>query len=157
MDKRSKYNELAKYIDLFSNLNVHVSFGQHAPHKPIMLLTVISLIDSGEIWQNVIQPTDKLKTIFEALWVNYGHDNTTYDIAPWTPFWHLKNEPFWHFKPKKDGFDIDSLTAPGQTAKIGDIHDNLEYAYLDQELFELLQDKGIRDILKHQLIDMYLS
>lgn len=157
MDKQAKYSELAKYIDQFSNLNVHVSFGQYAPHKPIMLLTIMSLIESGEIWQNAIRPTDKLRTIFEALWMNYVHDNTSYDIAPWTPFWHLKNEPFWHFKPKEEGFDIDSLAAPGQTAKIGDIRDNLAYAYLDQELFELLQDKGIRDILKHQLIDMFLS
>lgn len=157
MDKQTKYKELAKYIDQFSNLNVHVSFGKYAPHKPVMLLTIISLIDSGEIWQNAIRPTDKLRTIFEAFWMNHVHDNTNYDIAPWTPFWHLKNEPFWHFKPKVAGFDVDSLAAPGKTATIGSIRDNIEYAYLDQDLFELLQDKGIRNVLRLQIIDMYLS
>ena len=156
MEKNQKYSNLAKYIDQFSNLNVHVSYGKYAPHKPIMLLTIISLIDSGEIWKNAIQPTDKLRTIFEALWMNYVHDNAGFEIATWTPFWHLKNEPFWHFKPKEVGFDIESLAATGQTAKIGDIRENIAYAYLDQELFDLLQDKEIRNLIKHQLIETYL-
>lgn len=157
MAPTTKYHDLAKYIDQFANLNVHVSLGSYAPHKPIMLLTIITLIDSGDIWENVIRPTDKLKTIFEALWLNYVPKESQYAIAPWTPFWHLKNEPFWHFKPKEAGFDIDSLATPGQTASIGVIKDNIDYAYLDNELYSLLQDEEFRAILKRQLMDMYLS
>lgn len=157
MEKTSKYIELSKYIEQFANLNIHVNSGQHAPHKPIMLLAVISLIESGDIWENEIHPSEKLRTIFEALWLNYVPKNSKYAIAPWTPFWHLKNEPFWHFKAKEVGFDIDTLAEPGQTAKIGDIRDKISYAYLDQELFDILQDKNLREILEHQLVDMYLS
>ena len=61
MEKNQKYSNLAKYIDQFSNLNVHVSYGKYAPHKPIMLLTIISLIDSGEIWKNAIMTTQVLR------------------------------------------------------------------------------------------------
>ena len=123
MEATSKYKELAKYIDQFANLNVNISNGSCAPHKPILLLTIISLIDSGDIWENVIRPTDKIRAIFEALWINYVPKELPFAVAPWTPFWHLKNEPFWHFKPKEIGFDIDSLAEPGQTAKIGEIRD----------------------------------
>lgn len=157
MDTTNKYRELSKYIDQFANLNVHMSYGSCAPHKPIMLLTIMTLIDSGDIWENVIRPTDKIKAIFEAFWTNYVPKESPFSVAPWTPFWHLKNEPFWHFKTKVDGFDIDSLTVPGQTAKIGDIRENIAYAYLDQELFNILQDKDFRAILQRQLIETYLS
>lgn len=157
MEATSKYKELAKYIDQFANLNVNISNGSCAPHKPILLLTIISLIDSGDIWENVIRPTDKIRAIFEALWINYVPKELPFAVAPWTPFWHLKNEPFWHFKPKEIGFDIDSLAEPGQTAKIGEIRDNIAYAYLDQELFDILQYKEIRAVLQRQLIETYLS
>ena len=157
MEATSKYKELAKYIDQFANLNVNISNGSCAPHKPILLITIISLIDSGDIWENVIRPTDKIRAIFEALWINYVPKELPFAVAPWTPFWHLKNEPFWHFKPKEIGFDIDSLAEPGQTAKIGEIRDNIAYAYLDQELFDILQYKEIRAVLQCQLIETYLS
>ena len=157
MEATSKYKELAKYIDQFANLNVNISNGSCAPHKPILLLTIISLIDSGDIWENVIRPTDKIRAIFEALWINYVPKELPFAVAPWTPFWHLKNEPFWHFKPKEIGFDIDSLAEPGQTAKIGEIRDNIAYAYLDQELFDILQYKEIRAVLQRQRIETYLS
>ena len=153
----TKYQCLAKYIDQFSNLNVHVSFGKHAPHKPIMLLTIITLIENGEIWENVIRPTDKLKTIFDAFWMNYVPKDSQYVIAPWTPFWHLKNEPFWHFKPKSTEIDLDSIVGPGMTASIAQIRDNIDYAYVDSDLFNILQDKEFRAILKRLLIDIYLS
>ena len=157
MDPINSYKKLAKYIDQFSNLNVRILHGDSAPHKPILLLTIISLIESGDIWKNAIYPTDKIKAIFEALWMNYVRNNTQFVIAPWTPFWHMKNEPFWHFKPKQLGFDIDSLVDTGQTASIGQIRDHIDYAYLDQELYDILQDKEFRNILKRQLIETYLS
>lgn len=157
MEATNKYKELAKYIDQFANLNVLIRNGVSAPHKPILLLTIISLIESGDIWENAIRPTDKVRAIFEALWMNHVHKESPFAIAPWTPFWHLKNEPFWHFKPKKLGFDIDNLVGPGQTASIGQIRDNIDYAYLDTELFEILQDKEFRVILQRQLIETYLS
>ena len=157
MDATNKYKELAKYIDLFGNLNTHFILGSCAPHKPIMLLTIISLIDSGDIWKNIIYPTDKVKTIFKAFWMNYVPGDSPFTIAPWTPFWHLKNEPFWHFKSKESGFDIESLAESGQTAKIGDIRKYIAFAYLDQELFNILQDKEFRAILSRQLIETYLK
>ena len=51
MEKSSKYIELSKYIEQFANLNINVNSGQHAPHKPIMLMAVMSLIESGDIWK----------------------------------------------------------------------------------------------------------
>ena len=102
--EHNDYRILAKYIDQFANLKVNINSGSRAPHKPIMLLTVIALIDSGDVWENAIRPTDKVRAIFEAFWLNYVPRGTKFDIAPWTPFWHLKNEPFWHFKTKVSGF-----------------------------------------------------
>ena len=116
--EHNDYRILAKYIDQFANLKVNINSGSRAPHKPIMLLTVIALIDSGDVWENAIRPTDKVRAIFEAFWLNYVPRGTKFDIAPWTPFWHLKNEPFWHFKPIISMDEINGITSPGETASV---------------------------------------
>ena len=105
---------------------------------------------------NKILANDKLKDEFDALWQRHVLEDSTYKPAVWTPYWHLKNEPFWHFKPLTVGFNVDSLVAPGQTASIGKIQENIEYAYLDETLYNLLQSENNRYLLSRLLIETYL-
>ena len=46
---------LSRYEDAFSDLNVGRSRGHEKPHKPIMLLAVMDLIESGRIRENQIE------------------------------------------------------------------------------------------------------
>lgn len=154
--KQTEYIQLSTYIQQFATLHVHVEGGNVAPHKPIMLLAIIRLISSGKILNNKILANDKLKDEFDALWQRHVLEDSTYKPAVWTPYWHLKNEPFWHFKPLTVGFNVDSLVAPGQTASIGKIQENIEYAYLDETLYNLLQSENNRYLLSRLLIETYL-
>lgn len=76
---------------------------------------------------------------------------------PWTPFWHLRTEPFWHFKLKNGRTNIGEIVAPGQTATVGKMRENIEYAYFDEDLFSLLKDSAHRDKLANVLFKNYIN
>lgn len=140
---------LETYMKLFESLNIHVQDGQRAPHKPIMLLSIISLIEQGILVNNEIPLTDVIEKEFNAQWTKFVSPKSIYNPAVWTPFWHLKNEPFWHLKAK-DGNDaaIDKLVGAGETASIGKMREAIKYASLDEDLFLLLTIEYSRNKIK---------
>lgn len=60
-----------RYADAFSHLHVKVTAGQRAPHKAIMLLSVIDLIETGVISSDRIYYTQQLDSQFHHNWVRY--------------------------------------------------------------------------------------
>lgn len=137
--------DLNKYIAAFSNLHVKITNGIKSPNKAIMLLSVIDLIRSGYITTNKIELNEAVEEAFIWNWRVYvSTDSKPY---PWTPFWHLKNEPFWHFMPIRSVEEIEGLTSPGETASLRKMLSSIQYAYLDEELFNLLANKDDRDVL----------
>lgn len=83
---------LGKYILQFESLNVHIQNGQSAPHKPIMLLSVISLIEQGFLVKNEIPLTEVIEKEFDIQWSKYVNSDSGYKPSVWTPFWHLKKK-----------------------------------------------------------------
>lgn len=153
------YSDVAKYIQSFLSLNINEYKGERSPHKPLLILSVIRLIEDGVINENKIPPIEALKLKYELLWDKYILHDTSYAKAVWTPYWHLYNEPFWHFKPINTQASVDTLIeeSKGQTASIGKIRSIIEYAYFDEELFKILQQDSFRTLLKSLLIDTYLK
>ncbi len=144
---------IERYCILFANLNTKITNGIKQPNKAIMLLCVMELVRCGYIKDNKIPIEDTIKIAFVDMWRKYFPNTPP---SPWTPFWHLKNEPFWHFKPKYSKEDIDSLVSPGETASVGKMQTAISYAYLDNELFSLLKIKKNRDILTTSLLKTYI-
>jgi putative restriction endonuclease len=123
-----------------------------APHKPALLLSVIDLIGKRVITQNEIILSDISKFSFEEQWDNFiteSQKEVGYKPDIKKPFYHLKNlgkpyqnEPFWHHEPEI--FDFRNLK-------------KVQYAYLDEELFEILKDKNARGRLIDVLRESYFS
>ena len=64
--------EILNYYSIkFSRLRVDRSHGV-APHKPILVLSIIHLIQSGEITQNRIKLSQKLIRTFGEVWKYLG-------------------------------------------------------------------------------------
>ena len=82
-----------KYIHKFSTLRVDRTKGAVAPHKPILLLAIISEIEKGNITGNKIYITPELVAQFKDYWLQLIH---TSQFTPnfSLPFYHLKNEGF---------------------------------------------------------------
>lgn len=84
-----------EYIQKFLSLRRDYSYGG-APHKPVLLFSVLELIEIGLISQNKIYISPELIAKFKDVWevlVNTPHNQ---NIS--LPFYHLKSEGFWHLK-----------------------------------------------------------
>lgn len=143
-----------KYIGLFSKLNRATTNGVKAPHKPILLLSILQTIDSGEIKENKIEITPVLVARFKDNWkwlVREPFFNANFSL----PYFHMKSEKFWHLKllPGKEII----LTNSNSIRSFAQLKDSVDYAYLDELLFNTLLQKESRDILYRFLLEHYFN
>lgn len=136
---------LSFYCQKLSTLNVNSNKKRGtALHKPILVLSIIDLITRDIIDKNEISVSDELIETFEKYWQIIGSHSYTGGLH--YPFFHLQNEGFWHleFKPDFNGLQ------PKTTNKLKQA---VEYAYLDHELFDFLQNESTRK----ELIDAIIA
>ena len=145
--------ELADYIDLFSNLHTNKQHGKSAPHKAIMLLSVIELISSQHITTNEIIYNEELEKCFLKNWKRYVKEVSIFKPKAGTPFWHLNSEPFWQLIPFEGGYERIVELQKGNPYSSSTIRKNIKYAVIDKGLYELLKDEGNRQVLIKSLTD----
>lgn len=141
------------YANKFAKLRVSRTHGSVAPHKPILLLSVIELIEQGLLPRNQIPLSAELIAAFLKLWQYLGSTNHNADIG--LPFFHLQSDGFWHFKPNS-GFEA-VLSSGAKVRSVGMIRQVFEYAYLDKELFKILQQPSLRSVLTKVLLDTWFA
>ncbi|OCH21304.1 HNH endonuclease [Aliivibrio logei] len=130
------------YVDKFRNLNMNSKNGHRSPHKVCMLLAVMDLIRAGYIHENRIELTVILKERF-SYFFNERKQSQDKD-TPENPFFHLKSEGFWHLSYKAD---IDDSLVKRYSSKA------IDYAYLDDELFDYFKSPIIANDCKDALIE----
>ena len=131
--------DLAYYCKRFAELNVRTNL------KPILLLSVIDLILRGSITTNQITVSNDLIETFNKYWDRLDSGSSKRGLH--YPFIHLEGDGFWHIKftPEvKLGRKIGSEKA---------LKESVEYARLDEELFDLLIDP----ISQIELIDTLIA
>jgi putative restriction endonuclease len=134
-------------------LNVSRSAGV-APNKPILILSVIELIERSHILNNRIYLSPELIATFFKFWHELEIERKP-DIG--MPFFHLKRDGFWHFKANP-GFEyIEFNSSKIKVRTVGALNQAVEYAYLDPELFSLLKNPTSRNELILILIDSWFS
>ena len=92
-----------QYIGYFATLHTNTQKGVKAPHKAIMLLSVIDLVEYGVITSNQIEFSERLEQQFQHNWSRYVGQSDVFQPRVGTPFWHLNNEPFWRLVPYEGG------------------------------------------------------
>ena len=144
---------LSRYVAQFTSLNTARGMGKSAPHKAVMLISIIDMIQTGLISENEFYFTDVLQRMFELNWKRYVGDSILFNPTPATPFWHLGGEPFWSLRREDGGKISDIKTTPsaGQLKSMGIV------ASLEEDLFALLQDEQAASKLRLLLVDTYLS
>lgn len=141
---------LDSFISEFTALNCNTLRGYTAPHKPILLLSIIELFGEGYYSENRIKPDDVLVRKFETVWKKFISDDTPYSCIMSTPFFHMKSEPFWTLSPSEE-FEFRTEYSLGQLRK------SFSYASLDNNLFELLFDLDNRDRLFESIVGFYFE
>ena len=148
--------DLAYYVKKFSPRSVVGKIGLNvspgAPNKPILLLSVIEMIATRQIVRNQIPLSAELIATFLKLWSHLEPVRKP-DIG--LPFYHLTSNGFWHYQMKL-GFES-LIAAKIKIRTSSTIRETVEYAYLDVELWTLLQNPQDRTVLTHTLINSWFN
>ena len=139
------------YGEKFNHLNLNRQHGRVSPHKVCMLLAVMDLIAHKTIRDNKIFFDEGLRKGF-SLHFNIHRTEKDRD-NPHLPFFHLRSERFWHHHPKPGHAlkyqQLTTVSGPGELNK------HIAYAFLDEALFQLLQNKVAREYLKASLLENF--
>jgi putative restriction endonuclease len=142
--------DLSFYCHKFTKLRVDNAHGV-APHKPTLLLSIIELFEQNKIERNQIYLSPELIATFLKYWSNLVTSEHRSDIA--LPFFHLTGDKFWYLMPNP-GFEA-TITTRTKIKGLAAIRNAVKYAYVDDELFEYLQDAGARVQLAEALIQKW--
>lgn len=144
----------ASYVEIFRNLSTGVQNGKKLPHKAVLLLSILTLIENGTITVNKIHLNKTIANTFASTWGDYLHNSKIPSV--WIPFWYMKSESFWHFKALADENILQNLLCFAGHPSVGQMRNVIKYAYVDEQLFSLMQDREERLKLKKVLIETYL-
>lgn len=95
--------------------------GKAAPHKAVMLVSIIDMIQAGLNTEKEFNFTEALQRMFELNWKRHVGDSILFRPVAATPFRHLGGGPFWSLR-RDDGGHIDDIkTTPsaGQLKSMG--------------------------------------
>ncbi|MEI1373701.1 MULTISPECIES: HNH endonuclease [unclassified Nostoc] len=151
VQQSANQRNLVYYCESLSNIKVYKSQKNgDALNKPILLLSIIDLITQYLITDNRITISDKLIDTFKKYWEVLA--SSTFKGSDFAlPFFHLKNDnaKFWHLKysSRYDG---------GRPQTIPKLKEDVDYAHLDDELFNFIQDEISRQILIDALVSAWL-
>lgn len=131
------------YKDAFKSLHCSVCNGKVNIAKPLLLLAMLDLMDYStqnnriDI-SNIIKKYTELQKQYES--------TTPYQY----PIYFLENEEFFHLKWRNT-----RIKTHTPSAKL--IRENVEYAYFDNALWDLLQDKQMRECFKTVITSNFLK
>ena len=171
---------LRYYIDAFSNLHVANVKGYKAPHKAVLLLAIIDMIEDRQINSTRILLTEELEVAFGKIWNRYVGKSTVFKPNISMPFYHMQHEPFWWLKEKMPGtrmvandepfnpsgkskkelfasIDKSKKELPRGSYSVSAMRQAFAYAEIDLSLYNILQNSDSRALLRVILINNYLT
>jgi len=119
-----------------------------APHKPLLLLSVVDGIEQGWIAENRISLDERLIDQFGAYWGGVM-DSSVPTIA--NPYYHLQSSDIWdlHFK--------DSKPTTSGTPSVFILQMHGAFVRLDPMLYDMMCNAEDRAIIRQTILQKYFS
>ena len=118
-----------------------------APHKPLLLLALIDLVDDFNLMENKVPLDIRLFELFEFNWSLLITTNNKCDIT--LPIFHLQNEQFWKV------FNKDNSQVDKKPSSQNQILKKIRFGKFDDRLWELLTQPVMRPLFRMVLLDYY--
>ena len=144
-------DNIFKYVNAFKKLKRGVTQYGKAPHKVVMLLSVLQAFQNKQIKSNQIFISPELILLFKSNWNDLVQTNHVCNFA--LPFWHLKGENFWHLSANVGYSNF--IVMQESVSGINQLNNIVDFAYLDEPLFELMMAEVSNLILQDVLIKAY--
>lgn len=144
------YKHYTKRIMNIRQAKIH---GETIVAKPVLIVALIDAIDNNIFINNQFVLNDWLEERYNTLMLQYAKDSQFEDKAGIEkPFWHLESDDFWHLNYPGERL------SKGRTPSKAWLKDNVEFAFFDEPLWFMLQNKEwrmrLRDyIIEHKLTD----
>ena len=90
------------FLEMASNINRNKFKGCYAPHKAVMIMATMELVESGQISSNVIHLDKELKDKFKEVWKKVVPEGSPFKCEYRNPFTYMDSEPFWDLSTDKD-------------------------------------------------------
>lgn len=154
--------DLREYIHQFAHLRrapnavFTAATKNRAPHKPILLLAVMDLVERGVIASCFVDiSTDliELNDLFNLYWRRIMPISQTSSIA--FPFPRLNSEPFWELVPQPGSAITPALI--NSTTSIVSLRRYALGARIDDDLFRIMQSAAGRMALRETLLQSCFS
>lgn len=136
--------KIAYYKNLLLSMKVASHKGAPIIAKPVLMLTIFQMIEDGTILGNKITFSEELCDTYSILFRIYSAGEITPVIYP---YYYLNSEEFYYVKGDTSR----------KTPSVSFIHERIEFAALDDELWELLQDPAIRNDYREAIIKKFLK
>jgi len=141
---------LPSYIKAFTRLR-RASTNGGAPHKPVLLLSVLQLVAHGEVERGQVCISPELVALFRSNWKQLV--TTRHDPLMALPFFYMKSEGFWKLVPRSGMFDLEGMGS--FTKSLAKLDATIAYAQLDDALFTLMRDPEANHLLQQAILQRY--
>jgi len=143
----SRDSPLEKYITKFSKLRVDKNPTRYtlgkAPHKPILLLSLIILDKNNKIDLSNIETNIYLRETWSELWELLEYNR----VGPiYLPLYHMRSDGFWDIKFKEG-------ITPHQPTSLNKFNEMVRSISLNPELIELIEHEDSRTQLINSLLN----
>ena len=145
---------LPHYVRAFSTLhrNQNPQWGG-APHKPILLLAILDLVERNGVRENWIRLTPELVAAFHALWRVVVPAETWSERIVYA-FRYLIRDRFWMLYKNGAIVDVGDLGHPTSISQLNVVADAGRFS---NDLWSLIQDRSARDVLRQTLLTVYFG
>ena len=146
----SCYKHYTKRIETIRQAKIH---GETIVAKPVLMVAIIDGIEANVFRNNQFAINDWLEGRYNMLMSQYAKDSQFDDKTSIDkPFWHLESDGFWHLNYQGERL------SKGHTPSKAWLKENIDFAYFDESLWILLQNREwrlkLRDyIVEHKLTD----
>lgn len=143
---------LDKYLYKLTHLNRAVTKFGRAPHKPVLIITLLELMGKGHISENKVYIDTELVGTFQENWRLLVNTLNQPDFTQ--PFYYLQSDKidgkaFWYLIAKT-GRMINS-----HIKSVNTLVNVLDHAAFIEELFLLLTEPGTRNQILSALLETY--
>ena len=145
-----KNKDLSFYEHAFTHLRRDHKKGG-APHKPILLLSILDAFNYNLISENKIYVTPELISFFSTNWAAYVE--TEHDKRFTLPFFHMQTESFWRLEAN-EGCEM-WVQSKDAMRNLANLQLAVKYAEIDKELFDLLRDSVSREVIRQIILETY--
>lgn len=122
-----------------------------APHKPVLLISVLQAVHNNLITSPKIHITPELVTLFKSNWSLLV--STNHDCKFALPFYHLTSDGFWKLIPNP-GFE-NVFHFSSSMRSFANLNIAVDFAIIPDDLLSLMRDPLTNNFLIQTLLDEY--